>query len=144
MSSPSFADTVDLTLRPSLRGLQVLFVLHALPVAALPFTMASGAPLMLLLAAFALSWVWLRRNPALGFGPRALVRLVWHADGHWTVYNREGRQADAELLASSYRQPALMVLNFKLANATRRTRVLIGDEADPESMRRLRARLSAE
>ena len=34
-----------------------------------------------------------------------------------------------------------MVLNFKLNTGAKRTRVILGDETDPELLRRLRARL---
>jgi toxin CptA len=139
----SFDATVDVTLKPSLRALQWLFVLHGVPVAALPFAMDPGVPMIALLAAFAVSWLWLRRHPAFGYGPRALVRLVWHAASeNWTVYAPNGAHTEATLLPHSYRHPALLVLNFQFADGRRRTRVLLGDEAEMESLRRLRARLA--
>jgi toxin CptA len=144
MSSSSFGATVDLTLQPSVRGLQALFFLHGIPVAALPFAMAPGVPMVLLLAGFAASWIWLRRHRALGFGPRALTRLVWHATGGWTVYNAAGTHADAELLPNSFRHAAILVLNFRLPDGSKRTRILLGDEAPVEALRRLRARLATQ
>lgn len=144
MSSSSFGATVDLTLRPSIRGLQALFFLHGIPVAALPFAMAPGLPMLGLLLAFAGSWLWLRRHRALGYGPRALTRIVWHASGGWTVYNEAGKSADAELLPGSFRHPAILVLNFRLPDGSKRTRVLLGDEAPEEPLRRLRARLATQ
>ena len=141
MSSPSFDATIDLALRPSMRALQWLFVLHVVPVALLPFAMRPGTPLMLLVGAFGLSWLWLRRHPAFGFGKRALQRLTWQADGSWLVQDAEGRKAEAELLSSSYVHTRMLVLNFQLKSGGRRTRVLLGDELEPDLLRRLRARL---
>jgi toxin CptA len=143
MSSNSFDATVDLAPQPSLRAFRWIFVLHVLPLALLPFAMEPGTPMLLLVAVFAASWVWLRRHPALGFGSRGLSRLTWHADGSWSVEEASGRRADAELLGNSLVHPWLIVLNFKLAQGGRRTRILLGDELNAESLRRLRVRLGA-
>lgn len=142
-SSSSFGATIDLQLRPSLRVLKLLFVLHLVPVGILPFAMQPGQPMILLAAAFAVSWLWLRRHPVFGYGQRALVRLTWPAEGGWTLREQSGLSAEAELLGNSYVHPRLMVLNFKLKDGTRRSRALFGDEATPAQLQRLRARLSA-
>lgn len=149
MSSNSFVDTVDLTLRPSVRALQWLFWLHVVPIALLPFALQPGPILWVMLGLFALSWIGLRRHPLFGFGPKALTRLVLHVDnpgatdygGVWSVYGARGQQASATLLGSSYLHPRLLVLNFLLTTGERRSRAILGDEADPELLRRLRARL---
>lgn len=142
MSSNSFAGTVELRLRPSVRALQVVFVLHILAVGLVPFAMAPGKPMLALLLAFAGSWLWLRRHPVFGFGLRAIDRVVWHADGAWSV-RIGGELRDATLQDSSYVHPRLLVLNFKLADGSRRSRALLGDEADPSLLRQVRARLAA-
>jgi toxin CptA len=103
--------------------------------------MKPGPLLAVAVGAFAVSWLWLRRHPALGFGQRALQRLLWNADGSWLVEDAEGRKSEAQLLGSTYVHPRLMVLNFKLNIGSRRTRLILGDEAEPELLRRLRARL---
>ena len=141
------AATVDLRLRPSLGALRVIFVIHAGCLALLPFAMQPGAPLLVLVAAFAASWFWLRRHPALGFGPRAITRIVWHADGTWTLHfdqwHGEARGGQAELLPNSLTHAWLLVLNFRAEKSGKRyTRVIAGGEADAEPLRRLRARLS--
>ena len=94
-----------------------------------------------LLALIALSWFGLRRHPVFGFGPKALTRLTWHTEGGWTVHDKAGEYS-AELQGNSYVHSALLVLNFRLKNGTRRTRVLMGDEVEAEQMRQLHARLS--
>ena len=140
----SFSSTVDVALRPSVSLLKIGSTLHILPLAALPFAMQPGPVMVALITAFAGSWFWLRRNPALGFGPKALVRLTWHADGTWTVHDASGQQQAATLLGNSLRHPRLLVLRFRVADGKTRTRLLGGDEADADLLRRLRARLSVQ
>ena len=141
MSSNSFVSTIDLSPSPSMRAFKVVFWLHVIPIAILPFAMKEGPMMLGLLALFALSWFSLRRHSVFGFGPKALTRLTWHAEGGWTVHDKTG-EYPAELQGNSYMHSALLVLNFRLKNGTRRTRVLMGDEIEAEQMRQLRARLS--
>ena len=143
MSSGSFAATIDLALRPSLRAFRWIFVLHVALIGLLPFAMEPGRAMLALAAAFAVSWFWLRRHPVFGFGRKAIVQLIWHTEGGWTLQDAAGVRSDAELLGNSYVHPRLLVLNFRLKHGGGRTRVITGDEADAESLRRLRARLSA-
>ena len=144
MSSNSFVSTVDLTLRPSLRALQWLSVLHVVLIGLLPLAMQPGPMLWAMLALFAASWFGLRRHPVFGFGHKALVRLVWHAEGGWTLHDGAGRCFKAELLPGSYIHPQVQVLNFRSEQGKRYSRALLGDEATPELLRRLRARLLLE
>jgi toxin CptA len=136
----AFGATVDLRLRPSTGALRVIFAVHVACLALLPLAMQPGWPLIVLVAAFGVSWFWLRHHPALGFGPRAITRLVWHADGSWSLFfgDREGK---AELLPNSLTHPWLLVLNFRAGNGKRYARVIAGGEAEAEPLRRLRARL---
>lgn len=138
----SFETTVDVSLRPSLKLLKWLSTLHVLPLALIPFAMQPGLPMALLIAALALSWFSLRRHAVFGFGRRALRRLVWQADGRWSVYEAADRPLSAELETGSLRHPRLLLLRFRLEGGGHRTRLIGGDEADPELLRRLRARLS--
>lgn len=142
MSSNSFANTIDLSLRPSHRAHRYLFLLHIVPLSLVPFAMAPGWPMLALIGALGGSWLWLRRHSAFGFGRRALTRLMWHGDGGWTVVDAAGRKGTAELLGQSCVHARLMVLNFRLANGERRTRVVLGDELGADPLRRLRARLA--
>ena len=137
-----FAATIDLKLRPSLRAVQCLLALHG---AAVGLTLLAQPPkwaALALAALFALSWARLRRHPVFGYGPRALARIVAHAEGEeWTVEQASGERADAQLLGGSFVHPLLIVLNFKRADGKRCSRALLGDETSPELLRRLRARL---
>lgn len=121
---------------------KILFWLHVLPMLGLMFAMKPGTPMMILILLFGVSWGSLRRHAVFGFGPRALTRLTWHAEGNWTVHDAAGAH-EAELLPSSYVHPKILVLNFKFKDGGKtRTRALLGDECEPDLLRRLRARLS--
>ncbi|MEK6805562.1 MAG: protein YgfX [Pseudomonadota bacterium] len=139
----SFDATLDLTPRPSIRALMMGSLLHLAVGAALPFAMEPGWPMGAIAALIGLSWVSLRRHPALGLGLRALTRLTWHTDGSWTLHEASGQKIEAELDGSSLVHSRWMVLNFKLRTGGRKTRILVGDELESDQMRRLRARLSA-
>jgi toxin CptA len=143
MSSNAFNTTLDLSPLPSVRAVVVLSLVHmaAITLIVLARLPKWGALVMALL--LLASWLSLRRHAAFGYGPRALHRLILHAEGGWTVEStRDGRQ-DAELLGSSVAQSWIIVLNFKLKQGGTRSRVLAGDELDAEALRRLRARLQA-
>lgn len=138
----SSATTVEVRLVPSLKLLKIVSTLHMLPLALLPFAMQPGPVMWGLLAAFAASWFWLRRHAAFGFGKTALVRLTWHADDSWTVHQTNGVQHTASLKPNSSQHPQLLILRYALKDGGTRTRLIAGDEADAESLWRLRARLS--
>jgi toxin CptA len=141
MSSPPFDATIDLALRPSSRAIVWLFWLHAGVLALTLAAVPAGAPMAGMAVAVAASWFWTRRHPVFGYGRRALARLVWHADGTWLLHEATGATLEAELLGDSLVHDALLVLNFRLPDGRRRSRALLGDETDEESLRRLRARL---
>ncbi len=141
-SSSSFASTVDLTLRPSHRALRAIFVLHIVCLGLLPFSMQQGWPMLVLAFAFALSWMYVRRHAVLGFSAQSITRLVWHADGGWTLHRSHGAPVDAELLPGSLVHPWLLLLRFRLRSGATTARLIAGDEASPDGLRRLRARLS--
>jgi hypothetical protein len=143
MSSSAFSTSIDLTLRPSVRAVVSISLLH---MAAIALTVLAHLPKwagLTMALLFLASWLTLRRHAAFGYGPRALNHLILHAEGGWTVESARDGRHDAELLGSSVAQSWIIVLNFKLRHGGRRTRVLLGDELDAEALRRLRARLLA-
>jgi membrane-bound toxin of toxin-antitoxin system len=143
MSSPGFSDTLDLSLKPSAGALRWLVGLHAL---AIVLTLLADPPRwagLAMVALFIASWFSLRRHSVFGYGPRALVRLVWHREGGWTLEDARGRREEAELSGRSLVQSWGLVLSFKLKTGGSRVRVLLGDEVGPDLLRRLRARLLA-
>lgn len=141
MSSDSFDATIDLAPRASLRALTLLLLLHGSVGMLLLLAQPPAALMWLGVAAVALSWLRLRRHAAFGFGPRSLTRLTWHAGGDWTLHDAAGKSYDAKLEGNSLVLPGLLVLNFHLADGARRSRALLGDELEPELLKRLRARL---
>jgi toxin CptA len=143
MSSPGFSDTLDLSPRPSAGALRWLTGLHALAIVLIMLADPPRWTGLTMAALLAASWFSLRRHPTFGYGPRGLVRLVWHREGGWTLEDAAGRREEAELSGLSLVQPWIMVLSFKLKSGGRRARVLLGDELPPELLRRLRARLLA-
>ena len=145
MSSPAFDATIELAPRPSVRALTLVFGLHVVLLALLLFALQPGPGMAGLAGLTAVSWVAMRRHPVFGFGPNALSRLTWHADGAWSVHDTRGARWDGvKLLGSSLVHDRLLVLNFKLPDGERRTRALLGDELPDEQLRRLRARLRLE
>jgi toxin CptA len=144
MSSPAFGATIDLSPRASVRAVTVLFALHVAVLLLVLVALRPGGGMALIAGLVLLSWILVRRHPVFGYGPNALVRLTWDVEGRWSVHDRRGARWDAELLSSSLVHERLLVLNFRLQDGTRRARALLGDELDPESLRRLRARLALE
>lgn len=142
MSSPPFDATIELTLRPSLRALTWLFWIHGVVLALALVAMPPGPGMVAMAGAVGLSWLWTRRHPVFGHGHRALARLVWHADGTWRVHDGSGASHEADLLGNSLVHDHLLVLNFRATSGDLRSRAILGDEADEESLRRLRARLA--
>jgi toxin CptA len=136
-----FGITVDLSPRPSMRALRWAFALHLACFALLLAARLPAVPTAFLAASFGASWAWVRRHPALGFGARAWTRLIWHAEGGWTLRRADGTQVDAELQPDSIVRPAVLVLRFRLPDGRSAARVLLGDELTPEALRRLRTRL---
>lgn len=145
MSSNGFESTLDLRLAPSQRALRWLYAIHLIPLACIPFAMQPGPPMMFVAAAFGISWFSLRRHRVFGFGPRALVRLLWQPGVGWHVWQANGGEASATLQSDSYLQTRLLVLNFRYtaggAAGRRNSRALLGDELPDDALRRLRALL---
>ncbi|MGH8461214.1 MAG: protein YgfX [Stenotrophobium sp.] len=144
-ASPNgFSATLDLAPKASMRAFSLIFGLHVAVLVLVPFAMQPGLMMAAVLGLIGLSWLGLRRHPVFGFGDKAIVRLVWHAEGGWTLHDAVGRHSEATLLGNSYVHARLLVLNFRLKSGRRRTRILLGDELDGELLRRLRARLLVE
>src|SRR3546814_6524118 len=93
--------------------------------------MQPGWPMMVLVALFGVSWFALRHSAVLGLNAKAITRVVWHADGGWLVF-RGVHECKAELKDNSLIHPALTVLNFRLHDGGRATRVIAGGEAEAE------------
>jgi len=74
--------------------------------------------------------------------PWSIVGLVWENSGDWELTRRDGKKETACLLPSSFVQPSLIVLNFRIEGSWRRPSVvLFRDAEDADTLRRLRVRM---
>jgi toxin CptA len=80
----------------------------------------------------------------LGWGKLAILSLVWGGDGEWTLLSAKGSESVAKLLPSSYVHPRMIILNFRIPETGRRTQLLMQDSLDPNTYRRLLARMRLE
>ena len=132
-----------LYLRPAPSRLLLLFLvlIHLLALSVLPFLAVSAGflvPVALLVLAGLYRELQLhvfRRHP------RSVVRAVWESSGRWRLTDALGVERAGELLAESYVHPQLVLLNFKLDGAGRRSLVLLPDSEDRQTLRELRVRL---
>ncbi|WP_420429324.1 hypothetical protein [Algiphilus sp.] len=132
--------TADIPLRPSVRGLTILSALHAVTLLLLMGSMPDGEGMVAVALLVGLSWMLTRRHPALGFGKRALQRVVAHADGRWQV-DCGGGLVDARLHPLSVVGGRFPVLRFRLTGGGSTLRILLGDECAAEHARLLRTAL---
>ncbi len=87
------------------------------------------------------SLVWAVRVHLLRAGGSAIASVEWDSEGNWRLFTADGGEWAAQLKASSYQQPWLVVLNFSTGRFGRRTLVVLPDAVDPGLLRRLRVRL---
>lgn len=143
MSSAASSTVVDLTLAPSLRGLQAVFWLHLIPACLLPFATSEKLYALPILALLALSWWRMRRHAVLGFGRGAITRILARADGTWWIETAAQGGEGAKILPDSIATGWLLVLRFRCDSGKVLTRLIMGGEADDEALRRLRVRLNS-
>ncbi len=137
-------DSEKITIRPgpSRRLAAMLLITHGgaaalLPVLPIP---AVAAWMLFLLIAFSLVYYW--RLELLRLGPRAVRMVEWSGEGEWMLTDHKGSTTWAELDASSYLHPGLIILNFTLPNKDgRRHLILFRDGIDPALFRKLSVRL---
>ena len=67
--------------------------------------------------------------------------LLWHAAGHWRAHDSDGHEHVAELRHASV-IGGLIVLSFRAASFGKTSIVLLPDNCDAETRRRLRVRLA--
>jgi len=71
------------------------------------------------------------------------IELHWQADGVWTI-KQNNTLHSAELCESSVVTRFITILNFKLANSSRRSIIIFKDNVREEDFRRLRVRIKVE
>lgn len=71
--------------------------------------------------------------------------LSWKEDSDWVLSQEDGTEVEARLLTTTYVNPWLVVLNFKMLEDNRQRSVsLFRDALDQETFRKLRVRLALE
>ncbi len=141
MSSSSFAALTEVRLAPSGRALILLFWIHVALVG-LGFVVIHQTALGVAYAGLlGLDWWWLRRHRAFGHGPRAIAAVRRDAAGQWFLANPAGREWAVDLDPDTVIWPTLVVLRLRMPDKRLVARVLLGDEAAPEDLRRLRVAL---
>ncbi|MCF6354382.1 MAG: hypothetical protein L3J26_04660 [Candidatus Polarisedimenticolaceae bacterium] len=96
---------------------------------------------LLVLLAVAVSLIQATRTHLLRSNGSAIRSAQWDSAGEWMLFFANGDEIAAQLKASSYLQPWLVVLNFSTSRFRRHTLILLPDAVDPERLRRLRVRL---
>jgi toxin CptA len=153
MSSSSFADSGSFGLadlggslefrpRPSRLLARFLLVAHALAAVVVLVSVPGRLAMAVLLGLVLVSFYRAYRRHVLQVGRRAARRVVCQEDGAWFLQDTQGVVREARLLPSTFLHPRLVILNFELCRcAGRRNLVLCPDSLDPQTLRRLRARL---
>jgi toxin CptA len=76
--------------------------------------------------------------------PWSIVSATWAPDGAWSLQLRSGVEIDARLSPATFVSLPLVVLNLRVGAWRRFALPLFGDAIDPDTLRRLRARLRLE
>ncbi|EDZ67956.1 protein YgfX [Nitrosococcus oceani] len=142
MSSPKYAAPLYLKRYPSRTLVVYLVAVHGGVLALLPRLALSWELSILLSSAVIASFYLSLRGQALLLSSKAVVQIFWDSDNVWYLRRRNGREYIGKLLPGCFVGSRLVVLNFVLGAWWQRTSVvLLSDNVDPESLRRLRVRL---
>lgn len=131
---------LDLRLPASFSALQWLMIVHVLALVLILMASEQGQASVVLAAAIGGNWLWLRRHPIFGFGPRALRQVLWSHDQGWQIARANGELVAARLLPSSTVLPMMVVLHFATERGRHRRAVLPGD-LSKDLYRQLRVRV---
>lgn len=94
-----------------------------------------------ILILIAISLIHALRTHVLRTNGYAIQSAEWDGGGEWTLFMASGKRVPAQLRASSYVQPWLVVLNFSTGRFSTNSLILVPDAIDPDLLRRLRVRL---
>lgn len=156
MSSQKYASPLTINIKPSRIGLGVLLLVHLgalvlLLTLQIPLAAKIMAGLIVVISNLMTLYYagWGRTWPAIDHvidarWPR-WRRVVWDSDDQWRLFGeRQGTYA-ATLLPTTFVHPQLVVLNLRLTGqpwyCRWRSIVLLRDNIEPETFRRLRIRL---
>jgi hypothetical protein len=156
MSSQKYASPLTINIKPSHIGLGVLLLVH---LGALVLLLPLQLPLVLkIMMGLVVVFSNLVTLYYAGWGPAwpvvgnvidarwpRLRRAVWDSDDQWRLCDGQQRTYAATLLPTTVVHPQLVVLNLRLTGqpwyCRWRSIVLLHDNIDPETFRRLRIRL---
>ena len=136
MSSASSASCLRLEPRLSRRLLLAGGVSHGLAgaavlVSALRWEVKAGV-----IAGIVLSLLWFGYSYGYPAGRRFIASLEW-IDGRWRLETGAGAVHHGQVIGG-YAHPLIVIVNFRLADGTRRSLTLLADAADSDALRRLR------
>lgn len=142
MSSSRFAERVEFDIRPSRLLGGALIVLHAGAVALVAaVTLPFWAQLLLGAAVLTSLWQSIGRHVRL-LHPNAITGLICDGAAQWWVRFRSGDTEPVTILPTSYLHSQLVVLNLRSTISGQvRSAILLGDNIDRTTFRRLRVRL---
>ena len=131
---------LDLRLSASFAALQWLMIVHVSALVLILMATEQQQVSVILAAGVGGNWLWLRRHPIFGFGPKALRQILWSREQGWQIARANGVLAEARLLPSSTVLPGLVVLHFATERGRHRRAVLSADLSE-DLFRRLRVRV---
>jgi hypothetical protein len=141
MSSQEYA-TLSLEIFPSRTLLSSSHVAHLLGLSAIALTSFPDVAKAVLLTVLCLSWIWIQTRYGFANGRWFIRRIEWSGGEPWSLHSGSGSVATAALVGG-FIHPQVLILNFSIARASRRSVVIFPDAGDPDVIRRLRLRLLA-
>ncbi|MET0106298.1 MAG: protein YgfX [Sedimenticola sp.] len=130
-----------LELKPSRAAIMAVGFLHLLTlglVLLLPLSIQFNVlAVAILMASGYLSW----RRHLSASDSRAIAAVEWGSDNRWILYDRCGEGQEMQLMDSTVVLPRLIVFQFASSQHPRRSLLVHEDSADPEMLRKFRARL---
>ncbi|MES9968322.1 MAG: protein YgfX [Sedimenticola sp.] len=130
-----------LELKPSRAAMMAVGFLHLLTlglVLLLPLPIQFNVlAVAILMASGYFSW----RRHFSASDSRTIAAVEWGADNRWILYDRCGEGQEMQLMDSTVVLPRLIVFQFASPQHPRRSLLVHEDSADPEMLRKFRARL---
>ena len=139
MSSRQYAPPLRINLKPSRLLATFIISTHMLTLGVLwlsPLHHAINSLLTLLL--FISAFLSLKQYV---LESHRIQEIIHDSDGDWKLIIGDDKEIYAELQSNSYRHPFISILNFKTEDKEKYSAILLPDNVDRESFRRLRVLL---
>jgi len=152
MSSPKYASPLRFNIIPSRILLSILCVLHAgAAVLLVPLALSVSLKISLALVITASLFVclfqagWIKAGISLTKRFPPIVEAIWDDSDQWLLIDKWKKIHHAQLLPTSYVYTHLVLINLRMQDQAwygrHRTIILLKDNTDRETFRRLRIRL---